>query len=443
MRRTTPRRSPRRLWIIAALSLATVVVGGGVAQAATQAPQTVKRFSEDTANIPNPERGFHGGVDLLGDNRLDHVRSRGLTLARATVNLEGYRDKPLDGGTLARLDAGLARSRQAGVKVVLRFSYNFSGGAPDAPLARALGHIAQLKPVLQRNGDVIDTLQAGFVGAWGEWHSSTNNLTSTDAKRKILAALLDALPADVQVQLRFPRDRKELLGSGIPASAAGRVGYHNDCFLAAESPEQIKGFEDYMTQAVASGIHVGGETCEINDGSGRRNCPNAVREMARYRYSYLNDDYDRGAIDIWRSQGCLEEIRKRLGYRLVLDEARWSSRVRPGGRLRLALRLRNTGFAAPSRRRSVQLVIARAGSNPGRLSLAGVDARQWAPGPRAVVRMLRMPRTLKAGTYRIGLLLADPSPSIAKRGEFAIRFANQGTWDRSGVNWLGSVSVGA
>ena len=32
----------------------------------------------------------------------------------------------------------------------------------------------QLKPVLQKNEDVIFVLQAGFVGAWGEWYYTTH-----------------------------------------------------------------------------------------------------------------------------------------------------------------------------------------------------------------------------------------------------------------------------
>jgi hypothetical protein len=37
---------------------------------------------------------------------------------------------------------------------------------------RVLKHVAQLGPTMQRNADAVYVLEAGFVGCWGEWHSS-------------------------------------------------------------------------------------------------------------------------------------------------------------------------------------------------------------------------------------------------------------------------------
>ena len=39
----------------------------------------------------------------------------------------------------------------------------------DATPAQVLAHIAQLKPYLQANKDVILGLQAGLIGVWGEY----------------------------------------------------------------------------------------------------------------------------------------------------------------------------------------------------------------------------------------------------------------------------------
>ena len=33
-------------------------------------------------------------------------------------------------------------------------------------------HIAQLAPVFSQNADVIALFEAGFVGPWGEWHTT-------------------------------------------------------------------------------------------------------------------------------------------------------------------------------------------------------------------------------------------------------------------------------
>ena len=100
----------------------------------------------------------------------------------------------------------------------------------DAPRDRVLAHIAQLKPVLQANADVIATVQVGFVGAWGEWYytdhfGDQDNVGATQiADRKaVVEALLGSLPATRTVQVRTPTWKKryprlQLLPSSAPFS---------------------------------------------------------------------------------------------------------------------------------------------------------------------------------------------------------------------------------
>ncbi len=38
----------------------------------------------------------------------------------------------------------------------------------DAPKDIVFGHIAQLGPILTKNADVINCIQMGFIGTWGE-----------------------------------------------------------------------------------------------------------------------------------------------------------------------------------------------------------------------------------------------------------------------------------
>jgi ABC-type phosphate/phosphonate transport system ATPase subunit len=71
---------------------------------------------------------------------------------------------------------GLARARDVGVKVILRFVYNEDSSGNDTTLNRMIKHIEQIQSngILVNNADVIAVVQAGFIGAWGEWHSSSN-----------------------------------------------------------------------------------------------------------------------------------------------------------------------------------------------------------------------------------------------------------------------------
>ena len=72
---------------------------------------------------------------------------------------------------------------------------------PDAPLSVILQHLDQLKPILQENKDVIAVLQAGFIGSWGEWYYTTNNLNNDAARKTIIDKILEVLPAERTVQV--------------------------------------------------------------------------------------------------------------------------------------------------------------------------------------------------------------------------------------------------
>src|SRR5207247_8134345 len=108
-----------------------------------------------------------------------------------TVRLDAHRDSALPSTLLDGLTAGFAGARAAGIKILPRFVYNDRQGDPDASLPQILAHIAQLAPVLRAEADVIAALEAGFVGAWGEWHHSTHPIDRA-ARTEILAALLAA-----------------------------------------------------------------------------------------------------------------------------------------------------------------------------------------------------------------------------------------------------------
>ena len=82
----------------------------------------------------------------------------GQTLAYAPVRLDDYRDKPLDDALFTSLNEGFSVVRSTGIKVILRFVYN-DGFDPDAPKARVLEHIGQLKGTLEANADVIAVLK--------------------------------------------------------------------------------------------------------------------------------------------------------------------------------------------------------------------------------------------------------------------------------------------
>jgi hypothetical protein len=413
-------------------------------------------FSASSATFPNPERGFYRAAELARETSYDWVTNDGFTLVMSYVRLDDYRERDLDATLLDDVSAGFGRLRKAGLKVILRFAYNFGPGAPnpapDAAKRWVLRHIEQVKPLLRENADVIAVLQAGFIGAWGEWHSSSNGLANPADKTEILTALLAALPATRAVQVRTPRDLQNAYGeealdevTGFTGSNQARTGHHNDCFLASEDDwGTYPGGEDaaeWKAWVATNTLYVpmGGETCNVNPP--RSECGTALAELEQLHFTYLNDGYEPAVVESWTAGGCREEMDRRLGYRIALKTLSVPEAVRPGGVLPLTLQLSNSGWAPPINPRPVRFVLD--GPERHEAELLAAEVRRWFPGTTSLIAArLQLPAALPEGDYVVSLRLPDSAAALASDPRFSIRLANDGVWSAAeGINKLATVRV--
>lgn len=404
-------------------------------------------YAEDRSEFTNPERGFYGTINLVTGRDFSNVTSQGLSLAHSLIRLDNYRYQPLPEDFLMNLRQGLEAARGAGIKVIPRFSYNF-GFYEDAPLDWVLQHIAQLAPILQEYQDVIAVLQAGFIGAWGEWHSSTNNLTTPANRETIAGALLQALPPSRMIQIRYPYYIRDLYPIALTAEQAfrdtdyARTGHHNDCLLSTGSDggTYITEHDRAYTERVSLYTAMGGETCDLGGLYERNDCTTALAELNRYNWDYLNHDFWRPIIDKWRAQGCYDEIRRRLGYRLRLIEATISQQTSPGGSLTLTMHITNDGFGKVYNPRPIELILRHTETRSEHIIQLTDDARAQLPlsgETRILTFNIRLPNGIATGAYDVFLRLPDPAPSLSRRPQYSIRFANVGTWEAStGYNAL-------
>jgi len=390
------------------------------------------RFPHTDQVVPNPERGLFVDVDLIKGRDFSYVRAQGYTLGFAGVRLDDYRGDVLPIAFLDALTQGFAAVRAAGIKVILRFVYNDVLGGEDASRSQILVHLAQLRPILEANADVIAVMDAGFIGAWGEWHSSTNRLDNAAARYEILAAILDALPASRSATVRSPIYKRQAFGGPLDAarafdgSAAARVGHHNSCFLASDTDQgtyadPVESWKDFVA-AEGRFTPVGGETCALDPP--RTNCETAIAELARLHWSFLNAQYHRDVLATWQSQGCYQRIARDLGYRIELDSVSYDERVAPGGVLHVTIHLANTGYAAMYNARPVYITL------DDWSAQIPVDPRRWEPGkPVTISARLRVPADAKPGRHRLGLWLPDAdvrlrAPEVV--GAYSVRLPNAG-----------------
>ncbi len=474
------------------------------------AADTVSYTASD-ADFPNPERGFYRYTATYASNyvALDLNQLKGWrnpqqadggnyqvvsSLVFRYFILDGLTATALPAAFLDKLKADFATAREAGVKLIPRFTYTndtHAGGCPegfncplygDAPKNIVLQHIEQLKPVLQENADVIACMQMGFIGTWGENYytdhfgdaSSNGQGQLFDAnwedRSEVLKALLDALPADRMVQVRYPQMKQRFVyGVDAPVSSAAlteaeaftgtdkaRIGLHNDCFLASaddygtytdygnsSSPRQsATGTLRAYAEADNRYVAVGGETCD-DAYSPQNDCETAgtvQTEMKKMHYSYLNSAYNNEVNNDWETGGCMNEIRKNLGYRFVLRKGVFpSAPVKAGNRYAFSLQLENSGYASPFNERSVVLVLRSQGSKQEFSYTLSTDIRTWYSGEMKLEQAIITDASLPAGAYDLFLYMPDKYASIATRPEYAIRLANENVWEEStGYNKLGA-----
>ena len=171
----------------------------------------------------------------------------------------------------------------------------------------------------------------------------------------------------------------------------------------------------------------GGETCalhELND------CQRAIRELQTLHGTYLNRGYHPKVWDKWKRQGCLDEIKRRLGARFVLSESRISASATPGDVLVVECDLKNVGFASLYNPRVVQIVLENENTGQRFRFALDVDPRHGKPGKQYILReRVTLPRDIPQGEYAVYLNLPDPYATLQNDPRFSFRIASHGVWD--------------
>lgn len=398
-------------------------------------------ITEERGLFPNPERGFYYFQDLAnpsGDWK--HLRGeKGVTLVAGKVKLDAFREVPkLLEGYLEKLAAGFVKAREAGVKVIVRVDYGHKGPGGDYttyedPVKEIiLGHIGQLAPVWERNSDVIALFEAGFVGPWGEWHS-TAITKDPELQREVYLKIIKNTPKNRMVLLRYPELKRSIFQSrealteaeAYQASDRARTGHHNDCFLSSESDVGTYGRggasreEEVNYLARETGFTVyGGETCAVH---GFNDAARTLVELDLLNASYLNSSYHPEVLEKWRAQGCYDEVSRLLGSRFVLRGFDGKS-----------IELENVGFAPLYNERVAYWVLEMVEGIARKIRMKE-DPRSWKSGAKV---KLALPENLE-GVSRVGLWMPDLAESLRDDARYAIRMANEGCWDEeSGVNWI-------
>ena len=435
----------------------------------------------EVSGVPHLIRGNRLDAVEFGhgqwQDELDYFAYDGVTVMQSYCFLMKYFHTPLPREKLDDIERFFLKLRRFGVKALLRFAYELSPACDGPDPETILHHIDQLAPLLRKYSDVIYCLQSGFIGKFGEWHSSYNHLQEDFAFHKeLMAAVLETLPAERCTMMRYPRCKQRLFGTAPLTAArafsgdpAARIGHFNDGFLA-NPPSHGGTFGN-------GGLQSGGEEMEYiacesrflpqdgelfwRDIGGAALPDQAIRLFAHWHYDtfglvhgnrffegkdgYSMDVWKRVPVDplflrdnrlpvsdsyftdergrfIWRS--CYEYVRDHLGYRIELQNI--SLDPVPGG-VKGELKLVNRGFSAPVNPRPA---ILKFGENE---VLLNTDVRRWFSQEEQTIPFAVQ---LPPGEYAVGLWLPDAAETLRDNPAYAIRCANDLEF-RDGINRFG------
>jgi hypothetical protein len=429
----------------------------------------------DDVDVPNPDRGFYrwasADLDTLTspsaiasfEADADEAYATGYRILYARVRLDAWRSTAtLPSSLFSAVAAGFAAAERSGGRLLLRFTYNdgFLPGTTvgeDAPLPIVLAHLKQVRDrKLLRNGaNGIAFVQAGFIGAWGEWHGSSSGLDEPGAMVAVRDAVMAALGRDQFLQMRNPQHMMALDHQSRGRGKRVPIGIHNDCFLASDtdvgtysSDIALGAQQRAYVAALGRDAPFGAETCwPPEPAQARMACSDIAAEGRRYALTYLNAGYYAPFMARWQADGCYDRVRASMGYRLRLKSATLPAQVQRGQAVSVPFTIDNAGWARVYKPHAVTLLLRHRANGYVATGRSHADPTDWLPGEGAAPAYAETARTdlpsaAPAGTYDVCIGL----PSVAQPGDarFAIRPANADAasaaqrWDAA----LGAFCVG-
>jgi len=420
-------------------------------------------YTLDDSIINNPERGLYrltttgstssiGVYNQLSSGTLNGYRtSESLTVIQRQFFLWDFIDGSAITSTYStKMQTDFNTIRTAGFKVIVRFTYSSLTvtGMYQPTKSQILTHITQLAPVVNANKDIIVSIQAGFIGRYGEWYytegpedsnpagspdfgtESDITITQFNNRREVVDAMLSQFDSSIPLQVRTVPTKQTLYPSGN-----SRIGIYNDSFLnyygdsgtftvdgEAGTPSSTE-IAIFQTSSLTAPIS--GETNGTNSAvPTRTDGPNAVIELDYYNWSLINKTYHPTIIASWTASGHFDTIAKNIGYRFQLNSSIFT---KTGTNMNVVINLTNIGYANSFKNRDAYIVFKNNSTSATYSYQITTNVNTWYSN--VILNQTFSISSLAIGTYSSYIWLPDNDPTLSTRPEYSIRFSNTGTWD--------------
>ena len=310
-------------------------------------------YSESGGIVANPYQGDYIQIYTKNPEKMYDIRREypDCHVIMLSYNLDDeIGDFVIPESKLEDLKRSLMTAKELGFSCIFRAAYDFAGQPEDPEFSIILSHIDQIAERLNPYKSCIAGVQAGMIGAFGEWTQSAY-MEKKDYRMQVLARWLDALDSEIPVAVRRQKFIREAMDWGLDTR---RIGVYNDGLFSSDSDLGTYR-EEYDRQADLewSGEHIkvsfnGGEMPYVSEFS---TIENVVKEAGLLQLSYLNRDYNADVWKLWSEQeyeGLAGDvyIKKHLGIRPWVSQVSISKRFYRRKTINVEIRLNNSGFAA-------------------------------------------------------------------------------------------------
>jgi hypothetical protein len=317
-------------------------------------------------------------------------------------------------------------------------------------------HERMVAAVAERYNDDprIAYIQLGSLGHWGEWHTwpaGSGVFPTLGISDQYVQHYLDVFTGK-KIGMRKP----------FPIAEEQRLGLFNDVFGIKSSTNEWIGW----TRNGWSGI---GEFVDPGDDPAEKLAASAMPDF--WKYSFSGGEFAEGNPEKWLADGAIMEslrqireshtswlgpsapgdvpagsglqrnldaMHNAMGYRFVLEAAKFSASALPGDNVDVTMLWNNKGVAPFYFDWPLELrLVDEHGDVAAASVLENADLRSWLPGRSEVTGALAIPAGLASGDYALAVAILDPETEAA-----GILLANE---DRlaDGSYRIGDIRIGA
>lgn len=435
---------------------------------------------QDELLFNNPDRGFRTHLTFyvseaieMGTQKYldwkfgifyDHLNEP-CKLMMVYIYITDYRNMDITQQGMDIIEALLVRSKQRGIKLMLRFGYcdDMRHTERNANEETMIRHIKQLAPLVNKYKDVVHSIQDGFIGAYAEWHSQVPEVNKGRVLNHILKYLVE--PNGIYFQARLPEYKNE-----IPSIDPyyDMIGFHNDAMFGAQTKDgwESGGFQLGTTswhQVVTEAYKTpqDGEMFVNSNLLQTNRIPTGIeiiRELSQHRHTSMSIWHgyremagsDTAVMERWKKQmvtpvlledngivfcpnwfkdkagreverNAFEFIRDHLGYRIEAQYIKVEEGKKPGSLAKVTLDLKNYGLSAAFHMRSGIAILNSENKVVSEVE-AGTPADWHSHDPHSYLSTTVLSHTIKAdlklpskkGFYKVAFFLNNTMDDYAR-----------------------------